>query len=54
MNRLLPALMAGVALGMAGTRRGICIRADAARLLRWTALLRHLSLLLREGACTLP
>lgn len=54
MTRMLPAVLAGVTVGIAGMRQGARLKADAARMARWQALLRHLLLLLREGAYSLP
>lgn len=48
------ALMAGLLCALAGARHAASLKADAARLSRWGQLLRHLTLLLREGAFSIP
>lgn len=54
MTRLLPALLAGLLCGVAGMRHAGALRAQAARLHRWDALLQRLQLLLQESAYALP
>lgn len=54
MTRLAPAVLAGVTVGVAGMRQGRRMKAEAARLARWEAVLASLHLLLREGSLTLP
>lgn len=54
MTRPLLALVSGLLLAAAGFRHAEFIRQRCSRLQRWTQLLRHLSLLMKEGAGTLP
>ena len=54
MIRPVLAIMAGLLCGMLGMRHGRAIREQSASLRRWETLLRHLCLILREGALPLP
>ena len=54
MIRAVLAVTAGLLAGVAGMRQARRLRGDAERLTRWENLLRHLSLILSEGASTLP
>lgn len=51
---VIPALIAGLCCGVAGSRYGAVLRRQAASLKRWEELLRHLSLLLGQGEYPLP
>lgn len=54
MNRMFPAVLAGVICGAAGLKHASDLRKGAAELVRWTEILRHLALLLQEAAMSLP
>ncbi|MGN0777849.1 MAG: hypothetical protein ACI4MJ_01755 [Aristaeellaceae bacterium] len=54
MIRTLLAIMAGLLVALAGWRRGQEMRTACQRQSRWAALMQHLTLLLREGAGSLP
>lgn len=54
MNRLIPALGAGVSVAMMGLRHSQELHRQCIRLARWTGLTRHLALLLQEEAGSLP
>lgn len=54
MSRTVLAIMAGLLCGFAGVKYASSLRGDAARLSRWTYLLRHLALLLQEGSMSIP
>lgn len=54
MIRPLLALASGLLLAAAGFRHAGYLRQRCDRLQRWTQLLRHLALLMKEGAGTLP
>ncbi|MGN1018824.1 MAG: hypothetical protein ACI4O7_00500 [Aristaeellaceae bacterium] len=54
MIRTVLAIAAGLLCAAAGWRRGQGMRADCLRQERWAAVMRHLSLLLEEGAGSLP
>lgn len=46
--------MAGLLCALAGVKHAASLKGDAARLNRWVQLLRHLALLLKEGAMSIP
>lgn len=52
--RLVPAVAAGVILGVAGMRQAALLRRQTALLCRWERLLRHLLLLIRTSPQSLP
>lgn len=54
MIRTVFAVMAGLLCALSGIRHAAVLKSDAARLTRWTALLEHLALLLREGTLSIP
>lgn len=54
MSRAVIAVMAGLLCALAGVKHGASLNADAHRLARWCQLLRHLTLLLQEGALSIP
>ncbi len=54
MSRAVLAVMAGLLCTLAGMRHASALRGEAARLARWVSLLRHLTLLLREGTLSIP
>lgn len=54
MSRAVIAVMAGLLCALAGVKHGASLKADANRLARWCQLLRHLTLLLQEGALSIP
>lgn len=54
MSRAVIAVMAGLLCTLAGVKHGASLKADAHRLARWCQLLRHLTLLLQEGALSIP
>lgn len=54
MNRLIPALGAGVSVAMMGLRHSQELHRQCIRLARWASLTRHLALLLQEEAGSLP
>lgn len=54
MSRAVIAVMAGLLCTLAGVKHGASLKADAHRLARWCHLLRHLTLLLQEGALSIP
>ena len=54
MMRTFLAIAAGLLCAAAGFRRGKELQCGGARLSRWVTLLRHLALLMREGAGSLP
>lgn len=54
MNRLIPALAAGVSVAMMGLRHSQELHRQRIRLARWSSLTRHLALLLQEEAGSLP
>lgn len=54
MIRAALAVVAGMLCAVAGLRRAAVLKASAARSKRWAEVLEHLSLILSEGASTLP
>lgn len=54
MTRAVLSMMAGLLCAFAGLKYAASLKADAIRLHRWVQLLRHLSLLIREGTLPLP
>ncbi len=54
MSRTVLAVMAGLLCTLAGIRHAATLKGDALRLNRWKQLLRHLSLLMREGTLSVP
>lgn len=54
MTRAVFAMMAGLLCALAGVRHAASLKGDAIRLNRWTYLLRHFSLLLKEGSLSIP
>ena len=54
MSRAVLAVMAGLLCALAGIRRAAALKGDALRLHRWVQLLRHLTLLLRQGTMSIP
>lgn len=48
------AIMAGLLCALAGERHAASLKTDAARLVRWVKVLRHLTLLLKEGTFSIP
>lgn len=54
MSRGILALMAGLLCVLAGMKYASALKGDASRLSRWVQVLTHLSLLLREGALSIP
>lgn len=54
MSRAVLAVMAGLLCALAGVKYASTLKGDANRLSRWVQLLRHLSLLLREGTMSIP
>lgn len=54
MTRGVLALMSGLLCALAGMKHAAVLKSDAARMSRWVQLLRHLSLLLKEGLLSIP
>ena len=52
--RTVLALMAGLLCTMAGIKHAAVLKGEAARLTRWGQVLRHLSVLLKEGTHSIP
>jgi hypothetical protein len=52
--RTVLALMAGLLCTMAGIKHAAVLKGEAARLTRWVQVLRHLSVLLKEGTLSIP
>lgn len=54
MSRSVLAVMAGLLCALAGVKHAAALKSDASRLSRWGQLLKHLTLLLHEGAMSIP
>ena len=54
MSKAIVAIMAGLLCTLAGVKHASSIKADAGRLVRWTQVLEHLTLLLKEGIMSIP
>lgn len=54
MSRSVLAVMAGLLCSLAGVRYSAALKGEASRLSRWSPLLEHLNLLLREGTLSIP
>lgn len=54
MMRMMLAVLSGALCAAAGLRRAACLQENEARLLRWEQVLRHLTLVLGQGAYSLP
>lgn len=54
MSRAVLAIMAGLLCALAGLKHASTLKGDAARLTRWVQVLRHLTLLIREGTLSIP
>lgn len=54
MTRGVLALMAGLLCALAGMKHASVLKGDASRMHRWTQILAHLSLLLKEGVLSIP
>ncbi len=54
MTRGVLALMAGLLCALAGVKHAAVLKGDASRMNRWVQVLRHLTLLLKEGVLSIP